>query len=51
MGDGEETGADSNQLEAMDQSRLDSDFWVRERNKPHAVAEWHFTTNDVRIKT
>ena len=24
--------------------------WVRERNKTHAVAEWHFTTNDARIK-
>src|SRR5208283_3977418 len=24
--------------------------WVRERNKAHAVAEWHFTTNDARIK-
>jgi len=24
--------------------------WVRQRNKTHAVAEWHFTTNDARIK-
>ena len=24
--------------------------WVRERNKTHAVAEWHFTNNDARIK-
>jgi DDE superfamily endonuclease len=24
--------------------------WVRERNKTHAVAQWHFTTNDARIK-
>ena len=24
--------------------------WVRERNKNHAGAEWHFTTNDARIK-
>ena len=24
--------------------------WVRNRNKTHAVAEWHFTTNDARIK-
>ncbi len=24
--------------------------WVRERNKAHAVAEWHFTTDDARIK-
>jgi hypothetical protein len=24
--------------------------WVCERNKTHAVAEWHFTTNDARIK-
>ncbi len=23
---------------------------VRERDKTHAVARWHFTTNDVRIK-
>ena len=26
------------------------DAWVRQRNKTHAVAEWHFTTNDARIK-
>ena len=24
--------------------------WVRERNKHHAVAEWHFTTDDARVK-
>jgi hypothetical protein len=24
--------------------------WVRERNKTHTFAEWHFTTNDARIK-
>jgi hypothetical protein len=24
--------------------------WVRERNKTHAVAKWHFTTDDARIK-
>jgi len=24
--------------------------WVRDRNKTHAVAEWHFTTSDTRIK-
>jgi hypothetical protein len=24
--------------------------WVRERNKAHAVAQWHFTTDDARIK-
>ncbi len=24
--------------------------WVRNRNKTHAVAEWHFATNDARIK-
>jgi hypothetical protein len=24
--------------------------WVRDRNKTHAVAQWHFTTNDARIK-
>src|SRR5271166_3079597 len=24
--------------------------WVRDRNKTHAVAEWHFSTNDARIK-
>ena len=24
--------------------------WVRDRNKNHAVAEWHFTTDDARIK-
>jgi DDE superfamily endonuclease len=24
--------------------------WVRQRNKTHAVAQWHFTTNDARIK-
>ena len=24
--------------------------WVRQRNKNHAVAEWHFTTNDARTK-
>src|SRR5271166_5234064 len=24
--------------------------WVCDRNKTHAVAEWHFTTNDARIK-
>ena len=24
--------------------------WVRLRNKTHAVAQWHFTTNDARIK-
>jgi DDE superfamily endonuclease len=26
------------------------DAWVRERNKTHAVAQWHFTTNDARVK-
>ena len=24
--------------------------WVRERNENHAVAEWHFATDDARIK-
>ena len=24
--------------------------WVRERNRNHAVAEWHFTTGDARTK-
>jgi hypothetical protein len=24
--------------------------WVRDRNRTHAVAQWHFTTNDARIK-
>src|SRR6185312_1049002 len=24
--------------------------WVRERNKNHAGAEWHFSTDDARIK-
>jgi len=24
--------------------------WVSHRNKTHAVAEWHFTTSDARIK-
>lgn len=24
--------------------------WVRDRNKNHAVAEWHFSTDDARIK-
>ena len=24
--------------------------WVRQRNKTHSVAEWHFTTDDARIK-
>ena len=24
--------------------------WVCERNKTHAIAEWHLTTNDARIK-
>ena len=24
--------------------------WVQERNENHAVAEWHFTTDDARIK-
>jgi DDE superfamily endonuclease len=24
--------------------------WVRDRNKNHAVAQWHFTTHDARIK-
>jgi hypothetical protein len=24
--------------------------WVRERNKAHAIAQWHFTTDDARIK-
>ena len=26
------------------------DAWVRERNKTHPVAQWHFTTNDARVK-
>jgi hypothetical protein len=24
--------------------------WVRQRNQNHAVAEWHFTTDDARVK-